>query len=468
VQNPQIDTAPAPPLWAGIECTVNRVGDSYFDQICLTGHEGRIEDLDRLAALGVRALRYPVLWERTAPQENQPIDWSWPDARLTRLRALGVRPIVGLLHHGSGPRHTHLLDPDFPHKLAAYAGQVARRYPFVTDWTPVNETVTTARFAALYGMWFPHRRDERSFARVVLNQCRGIVLAMQAVRAVNPTARLIHTEDAGRIIATPPLQYQADYENNRQRLALDLLFGRVVPGHPLWRNLLWLGATERELLWFLEQQCPPNVVGLNYYLTSDRYLDHRIGGYPAHVVGGNGRHSYADVEAVRVGDVGLVGHEETLQSTWDRYRAPVAFTEVHVGCSPAEQFRWFAEAWSASVRARARGVAVEGVTAWSVLGSFDWDKLVTRIEGRYEPGLYDVQGDTPALTPLGRFVRRVGRGGALEHAALRSPGWWRHTKRILYDPGVASEMPGARPLVKGATHGEATRSRTEGDAAAAS
>ena len=36
-------------LWGGIECTVNRVGDRYFDQVILTGHEHRIDDLDRFA-----------------------------------------------------------------------------------------------------------------------------------------------------------------------------------------------------------------------------------------------------------------------------------------------------------------------------------------------------------------------------------------------------------------------------------
>ena len=47
-------------LWAGIECTVNRVGDAYFDQLLRNGHERRIEDLDRFAELGITAIRYPV------------------------------------------------------------------------------------------------------------------------------------------------------------------------------------------------------------------------------------------------------------------------------------------------------------------------------------------------------------------------------------------------------------------------
>ena len=55
-------------LWAGAECTVNRVGERWFDQVSRTGHHERPDDIDRLAALGIRRVRFPVLWERVAPQ----------------------------------------------------------------------------------------------------------------------------------------------------------------------------------------------------------------------------------------------------------------------------------------------------------------------------------------------------------------------------------------------------------------
>ena len=195
--------------WAGIECTVNRGGDRYFDQIVRSGHDRRPDDLDRLAALGVSAVRYPVLWERHHPDP----DWAWADGRLGRLRHLGVRPIVGLCHHGSGPPHTSLLDPGFADGLAAFAGRVAERYPWVGAYTPVNEPLTTARFAGLYGHWYPHGRDDRSFLTALLTECRAVALAMRAVRRVNPGARLVQTDDLGQTYAPPELRYQADFEN---------------------------------------------------------------------------------------------------------------------------------------------------------------------------------------------------------------------------------------------------------------
>ena len=124
-----IDPVPPLALWGGLEATVNRVRDRYFSQMEQNGHDKRIADLDRFAALGIKALRYPVLWELVAPNGLQQADWSWPDERLPALRDLGITPIVGLVHHGSGPRDTSLPDPAFADKLAAYAGAVAAAIP---------------------------------------------------------------------------------------------------------------------------------------------------------------------------------------------------------------------------------------------------------------------------------------------------------------------------------------------------
>jgi dTDP-4-dehydrorhamnose reductase len=269
-------------LWGGLECTVNRVRDDYFHQLDRNGHATRPADIERFASLGIRAIRYPVIWERTAPDGIERADWSWSDERLNALRDAGVTPIAGLIHHGSGPRHTSLVDPAFAGQLAEYAGAVAARYPWLEYYTPVNEPCTTARFAGLYGVWYPHGRDDRTFIQALLNQCRAVVLSMRAIRAVNPNAKLVQTDDLGKTYSTPELAHVAEFYNERRWLAWDLLCGMVGPEHPLWTYLTNTGIDEAEFLWFRENPCPPDIIGVNYYVTSERWLDHRPDRYPPH------------------------------------------------------------------------------------------------------------------------------------------------------------------------------------------
>jgi dTDP-4-dehydrorhamnose reductase len=114
-------------------------------------------------------------------------------------------------------------------------------------YTPVNEPLTTARFSALYGHWYSHTRDDKSFVQAVVNQCRGVVLSMRAIREANPAAKLVQTEDMGHMYSTPFLAYEADMENERRWLSYDLLCGHLTPSRMMWQRMLEWGATEDEL-----------------------------------------------------------------------------------------------------------------------------------------------------------------------------------------------------------------------------
>jgi dTDP-4-dehydrorhamnose reductase len=440
-------------LWAGPECTYNRVGDRFKDQLPSSGFAHRIDDLDRLASLGVARIRFPLVWESTE-RERGSYDWRWSDERLARLRALKVAPIAGLVHHGSGPAWTNLLDPQFPQLLAAYAAAVAERYPDIAYWTPVNEPLTTARFSGLYGVWYPHGRDDASFVRALLTQLRATQLAMRAVREVNPRAQLVQTEDLGFATSSPRLAYQAEFENQRRWLSFDLLTGRVGPDHELWAYLRKAGATEEELLSFQLDPCAPDVIGINSYVTSERHLDDRVELYPPHYQGGNGRDRYADVEAVRVCGRIIGGFEARLRETSQRYGIPLAITEVHLGCTREEQLRWLHQAWRAAENVRVEGHDVRAVTCWAAFGSFDWNSLVTRDDGHYEPGLWDVRSDPPRETALATLARQLGTGQAPSHPALDGPGWWQREQRLKYPPtGTVQMLPtrGRPLLITGAT-----------------
>jgi dTDP-4-dehydrorhamnose reductase len=460
--HPTPKDSPSLELWGGLECTVNRVGDVFFDQMERNGHATRVSDLLLFAGLGIRAIRYPVLWERVAPHSLRNIDWTWPDERLARLRELHVRPIVGLTHHGSGPRHTSLLEDSFATGLAEFALRVAERYPWVDAWTPVNEPVTTARFSGLYGVWYPHGRDHACFARALVTECRAVGLSMRAIRTVNPRAQLIQTEDLGRRFSTPALARLAEFQNQRRWLSLDLLCGRLDREHPLWGHMLRWGIGEDELDWFLENPCPPDVIGVNHYASSDRYLDERLDAYPArtHMEEEDGLR-YADMEAVRARLDIPIGVEGVLRQTWERYKLPMAITEAHLGATREEQVRWLKEFWDAAQRLRAEGVDMRAVTVWSLLGSFDWNILVQRVEGFYEPGPFDVRAPRPRPTAIAHLMRELSAGCVRDDDPLLcQPGWWHRPDRLHHTPvegrsyarapvgpGVDMEDRGARPLL---------------------
>lgn len=421
-------------LWGGVEYTCNRVGDRYLDQIEFSGHSRRRHDFEQIAALGIKTLRLGLLWERYAREQS----WQWSDATLRSVAECGMKPIAGLLHHGSGPPDTSLDDPEFPAKLAGYAAQVAQRYPWVDTYTPVNEPNTTARFSGMYGLWFPHQRSRRSYLRMVLQQVKGTVLSMEAIRRVRSDAKLVQTDDAGSISGTEQLRGVWELCNLRQWLTYDLLCGDVNSFHPMFEAMRAEGIAEKEILWFVDHPCPPDVIGLNYYVTSDRYLDHRTHLYPEDRRSAEG--PFVDVEAVRVSGVGITGFRSRILEAWNRYRIPVALTEVHLGCAVAEQAQWTMEAWEAAHQARAEGADCVGMTIWALLGSFYWNELVTRENGHYEPGVFDVSNGKPVATEMADVVSQLGRGIAPSSPMQVQQGWWRHESRICFPAEEMDEV----------------------------
>jgi dTDP-4-dehydrorhamnose reductase len=441
-------------MWGGVECTVVRLGDEYRDQSEETGHTYRRGDIDLIANLGVSTVRYPILWENVAPERPDDCDWAWTDERLAMLRERGIGVIGGLTHHGSGPRYTELLDLEFPQKLADYATRVAKRYPWIKMWTPVNEPLTTARFSALYGHWYPHTKDYALFIRALVNQCKGVLEAMRAIRKVIPDAQLVQTEDLGKCYSTAPLRYQANFENERRWLSLDLLCGMIDPRHSMHRMLIGAGIGWEEIEEFAGGEAKPDILGINHYLTSERFLDHRTHLYPGHDVGGNGRDSYVDAEAVRVKRLEAdTGFAPRLREAWERYRLPIAITEVHHGCHRDEQLRWFVEVWNTAKQLRQEGMDLRAVTIWSMFGNVDWRFLLTQKKGFYDTGAFDARGEVPRPTIVAKAAKALAHGEEFDHPVLDSPGWWRRPPRLYEWNGRCKplEWGGRKLLITGAT-----------------
>jgi dTDP-4-dehydrorhamnose reductase len=79
---------------------------------------------------------------------------------------------------------------------------------------------------------------------------------------------------------------------------------------------------------------------------------------------------------------------------------------------------------------RARGVDIRAVTAWALLGSFDWDSLVTRAHGHYESGVFALHGATVKRTALADLLAKLAAGEPVREEAFVSPGWWRQRSRL--------------------------------------
>lgn len=410
-------------LWGGHECTLWRLGSQYHDQSQIGGHYDRPDDIDRFASLGIKRLRYPILWEQLTANAQAPDRWQRADAALQSLRTHHIEPIIGLVHHGSGPPHTNLLAPDFAAGLASHAQEVAERYPDIRDWTPVNEPLTTARFAALYGHWYPHVRDEKLFWTALLNQVDATRLAMAAIRLSRPDARLIQTEDVGRTFSTPGMRDQARFNNERRWASWDLLIGKLTTGHPLYDRLCGFGF-RRRLNEIAEAPCPPDILGINHYLTSDRYLDERTDLYPSEQRGGSDALPYADVAAAHLPEGMPGGIRRAIADTYERYGLPIALTEVHNGCTREEQMRWVDEAWHAALAAQQSGVKIVALCAWSLLGAHDWTSLLTQNRGDYENGVWDTRTPTPRETALAPLLRLLSQNRRPHHPVLGRAGWW--------------------------------------------
>lgn len=125
---PEPALAPAagdrPPLelWLGIECTFNRVGDTYLNRLERGGHLERPGDLDLLAGLGARRIRYPALWEQVAPGSPDTPDWRWTDGQLARLRGAEA----GAGRHAAAPRQRPALHQPAGPRISREAGRVRR------------------------------------------------------------------------------------------------------------------------------------------------------------------------------------------------------------------------------------------------------------------------------------------------------------------------------------------------------
>jgi beta-glucosidase/6-phospho-beta-glucosidase/beta-galactosidase len=386
-------------IWAtGIEDTFvpqTRPGHRALDEYQLMGHyEHWREDLALGRELGVSAIRWGVPWYRVEPLRGE-FDWRWTDEVIPYLvDELGIEPIIDLMHYGCPFwLRREFASDEYPEAVAAYAGAFAERYRSRVRWyTPLNEPIVTALFCGKRGLWPPYLRSDGGYVRILLQVVRGVEATAAALRAAQPDAVLVHVEASGLSrAARADLDSIAAEEQHRTYLPLDLVFGRVDPGLPLFPWLVRSGASPDELGAIAESPARVDYLGLNFYpqwSTTQLFIDRR------------GRLAYRPVDQEGSGFATLI------EDYAARYALPIIVTETSARGSEAVRARWL-EASVAAIRdLRARGVRVEGYTWFPLFTMIDWRYRFGRgplEEYRLELGLYSLdrhEGRRWRPTPL--------------------------------------------------------------------
>jgi beta-glucosidase len=384
-------------LWAGgIEDTfipqVARSTGRVLDEYDLTGHyDAWREDLDRAAELGIRYLRYGIPWYRVNPAPGR-FDWSWTDEVFAHMTGrLGITPIVDLVHYGCPLWLTReFVHPDYPSRIAEYAAAAAARYGHLTDlWTPLNEPLVNAAFSGLTGRWPPHLRGRLGWMRVLLPIVDGMQRTVQAIRAIQPQARIVHVEATSWIeAAEPSLADELASTRLRQFLPTDLFLGAVDETHPLRGWLVAQGASDEMLDRLVRAGQRFDIFGVNFYpglschrlvLRDGRCVRRRFHGGAAELVA-------------------------TVRAFQARYAMPVMITETSTHGSVGRRARWMHESLEAVSRLRADGVPVVGYTWWPLFSLVAWSYRrggKELVEYLVHMGLWDLDVDG-----TGRLARR--------------------------------------------------------------
>ena len=222
---------------------------------------------------------------------------------------------------------------------------------------------------------------------MIVAECQAIKAAARRLRDLDASIRILVNDDAGETYGTNAVADVVSFYNTRRWLSFDLVTGKVDPHHPMWERL----ALTRDLEFALEDLADdpeyPDLLGLDHYVTSDRFLDDRTDLYPANIERSRTNARFVDVEVARVPGFEVDGFWRSLKQTWERYGIPMALTEVHIGGDPEDEVAWWAEAWQQAGWAFAEGMPVEGVTSWAAFGGVDWDSLLCREAGWYRAGL---------------------------------------------------------------------------------
>lgn len=339
------------------------------DQFAASGHDRHVEDdLDAIAGLGVRVVRYGTPW-RLAEPEPGVYDWSRWDRALAACESAGLEPIVEFLHFGLPDHHHGFIEGDWVDAFVGYVEAFLDRYPSPRWFTPINEPGITARLSARLGIWNDMVATADGHARALANVVQANLEAVARIRA-DRDGWWIGSEGFDIPVAVGD-SADADAEVARTRslgwLVWDLHFGHE-PGVPGYFDAV--DAAQLARIRTLAQH------------------DHLVAGldiYPISVtaVGGE-RPDWTSRELI---DLAVA----EIERWHDRYGQPFWIAETSNLSLPLDQqIPWLDEFAQALSRLREAGRPARGLCWYSRGDQFDWQTALIEPTGAVtEVGLFD-------------------------------------------------------------------------------
>lgn len=376
----------------GIECSAPTIGGGRIrrDLLDECGHYERWqEDFALVKDLGLSYLRYGLPYHRIHTGPGQ-YDWSFADVVMQEMRRLGITPILDLLHFGVPNWLGNFQNPELPLHFANYAGAVAKRYPWVRLYTPVNEIYVTARVSAKDGLWNEQLTSDRGFVTALKHLAGACILASHSIVENCPDAVIIPSESAEFMHEARMQPSDATRLFNQQRfISLDLLYGRPCDAET-YAYLLDNGMSTLEYDWFMNSpRSGHQVLGIDYYGRNEHILT-------------------ADGRRIPVEDV--LGLYALGKEYHGRYQKPIMHTETNV-LHAADGPRWLWKQWFNILRMRQDGIPVLGFTWYSLTDQVDWDIALAEKRGTVNGcGLYDMdRKPNPVAAEYRALVQEYGQ-----------------------------------------------------------
>lgn len=354
----------------GIECSYPTINNGKIrrDLLDECGHYDHWkEDLRLVKELGLNVLRYGLPYFAIQKGENK-YDWDFADEVMHEIKKLKITPILDLMHFGVPDWIGDFQNPELPILFSKFAGAVAKRYPWVKYYTPVNEIYVTAKMSAKERLWNEQLKSNQAFITALKNIVASSILATHQIASNRPDCVIVQSESAEYIheayVTKSP---EIEIINKVRFLALDLLYAHP-PDADVCLFLFDNGMTRDEYNWFMAGEPPGyQVIGNDYY----------------------GRNEFirlSDGRFLNASDV--LGWYLITRQYYERYKKPVMHTETNT-LDAKEAPVWLWKQWLNILQMRKDGVPVLGFTWYSLIDQIDWDIGLSEKRGKVnECGLY--------------------------------------------------------------------------------